>query len=51
MNGRPGCRLRMGLIISTFYGVARVKMAELCPEGDENKWFSILHLTDKGSSW
>ncbi|KAF9186227.1 Autophagy protein 22 [Haplosporangium sp. Z 767] len=28
----------LGLIISTFYGVARVMMAELCPEGDENEW-------------
>ncbi|GJJ79119.1 MFS transporter, UMF1 family [Entomortierella parvispora] len=41
----------LGLIISTFYGVARVMMAELCPEGDENEWFSIFQLADKGSSW
>ena len=41
----------LGLIISTFYGVARVMMAELCPEGDENGWFSIFQLADKGSSW
>ncbi|KAF9998871.1 Autophagy protein 22 [Modicella reniformis] len=41
----------LGLIISTFYGVARVMMAELCPEGDENEWFSLFQLADKGSSW
>ncbi|KAF9941505.1 hypothetical protein BGZ67_004785 [Mortierella alpina] len=41
----------LGLIISTFYGVARVLMAELCPEGDENEWFSLFQLADKGSSW
>jgi MFS-type transporter involved in bile tolerance (Atg22 family) len=41
----------MGLIISTFFGVARVMMAELCPEGDENEWFSLFQLADKGSSW
>ncbi|KAF9575607.1 Autophagy protein 22 [Mortierella alpina] len=41
----------LGLIISTFYGVARVMMAELCLEGDENEWFSLFQLADKGSSW
>ncbi|KAG0264841.1 Autophagy protein 22 [Mortierella polycephala] len=41
----------LGLIMSTFYGVARVMMAELCPEGDENEWFSLFQLADKGSSW
>ncbi|KAK3815324.1 MAG: autophagy-related protein 22-like protein [Benniella sp.] len=41
----------VGLIISTFFGVARVMMAELCPEGDENEWFSLFQLADKGSSW
>ncbi|KAI7818947.1 autophagy-related protein 22-like protein [Gamsiella multidivaricata] len=41
----------LGLIISTFYGVARVMMAELCPEGDESEWFSLFQLADKGSSW
>ncbi|KAG0022259.1 Autophagy protein 22 [Entomortierella chlamydospora] len=41
----------LGLIISTFYGVARVMVAELCPEGDENEWFSLFQLADKGSSW
>ncbi|KAF8981395.1 Autophagy protein 22 [Entomortierella lignicola] len=41
----------LGLIISTFYGVARVMLAELCPEGDENEWFSLFQLADKGSSW
>ncbi|KAF9959436.1 Autophagy protein 22 [Mortierella alpina] len=41
----------LGLIISTFFGVARVMMAELCPEGDENEWFSLFQLADKGSSW
>ncbi|KAG0216536.1 hypothetical protein BGX28_000050 [Mortierella sp. GBA30] len=41
----------LGLIISTFFGVARVMMAELCPEGDENEWFGIFQLADKGSSW
>ncbi|KAF9173056.1 hypothetical protein BGX20_004203 [Mortierella sp. AD010] len=41
----------LGLIISTFYGVARVMVAELCPKGDENEWFSLFQLADKGSSW
>ncbi|KAF9901586.1 Autophagy protein 22 [Linnemannia zychae] len=41
----------LGLIISTFFGVARVMMAELCPEGEENEWFSLFQLADKGSSW
>jgi MFS-type transporter involved in bile tolerance (Atg22 family) len=41
----------VGFIISTFFGVARVMMAELCPEGDENEWFSLFQLADKGSSW
>ncbi|KAF9099404.1 Autophagy protein 22 [Mortierella sp. AD031] len=41
----------LGLVISTFFGVARVMMAELCPEGEENEWFSLFQLADKGSSW
>ncbi|KAF9920890.1 Autophagy protein 22 [Linnemannia zychae] len=41
----------LGLIISTFLGVARVMMAELCPEGEENEWFSLFQMADKGSSW
>lgn len=41
----------LGLIISTFFGVAKVMMAELCPEGEENEWFSLFQLADKGSSW
>ncbi|KAG0306206.1 Autophagy protein 22 [Dissophora globulifera] len=41
----------LGLIISSFYSVSRVMMAELCPEGDENEWFSLFQLADKGSSW
>lgn len=40
-----------GLIISTYFSAARVMMAELCPEGDENEWFSLFQLADKGSSW
>ncbi|KAF9399673.1 Autophagy protein 22, partial [Podila epigama] len=41
----------LGLIISTFFGTCKVMMAELCPEGDENEWFSLFQLADKGSSW
>ncbi|KAF9582680.1 hypothetical protein BGW38_010891 [Lunasporangiospora selenospora] len=41
----------VGFIVSTFYGAARVMLSELCPEGDENEWFSIFQLADKGSSW
>ncbi|KAF9429966.1 Autophagy protein 22 [Podila epigama] len=41
----------IGLIISTFYGCMRVMLSELCPEGDENEWFSLYLLADKGSSW
>ncbi|KAF9573139.1 Autophagy protein 22 [Mortierella alpina] len=41
----------IGLIISTFYSSMRVLLSELCPEGDENEWFSFFLLADKGSSW
>ncbi|KAI1319458.1 Autophagy protein 22 [Mortierella claussenii] len=41
----------LGLVVSTFHGATRVMMAELCPEGDENEWFSLFQLADKGSSW
>ncbi|KAF9306945.1 Autophagy protein 22 [Mortierella antarctica] len=41
----------LGLIISTFFGTCKVMMAELCPVGDENEWFSLFQLADKGSSW
>ncbi|KAF9322297.1 Autophagy protein 22 [Podila horticola] len=41
----------LGLIISTFFGTCKVMMAELCPAGDENEWFSLFQLADKGSSW
>ncbi|KAF9136743.1 Autophagy protein 22 [Mortierella sp. GBA39] len=39
---------------STTYGLRQdweVMMAELCPEGEENEWFSLFQLADKGSSW
>ncbi|KAG0343538.1 Autophagy protein 22 [Podila humilis] len=45
------CTLYIGVIISTFYGSMRVMLSELLPEGDENEWFSIYLLADKGSSW
>jgi MFS-type transporter involved in bile tolerance (Atg22 family) len=45
------CTLYMGLIISTFYSSTRVLLSELCPENDENEWFSLYLLADKGSSW
>ncbi|KFH66836.1 hypothetical protein MVEG_07361 [Podila verticillata NRRL 6337] len=41
----------LGLIISTFFGTCKVMIAELCPAGDENEWFSLFQLADKGSSW
>ncbi|KAF9577924.1 Autophagy protein 22 [Lunasporangiospora selenospora] len=43
--------LCIGFIISTFFSSTRVMLSELCPEGDENEWFSIYLLADKGSSW
>jgi MFS-type transporter involved in bile tolerance (Atg22 family) len=43
--------LYYGLIVSTFYGSCRVMLSELCPPGDENEWFSLYLLADKGSSW
>ncbi|KAG0369833.1 Autophagy protein 22 [Gamsiella multidivaricata] len=45
------CTLYIGLIISTFYSSTRVLLSEMCPEGDENEWFSLYLLADKGSSW
>ncbi|KAF9195862.1 hypothetical protein BGZ50_003123 [Haplosporangium sp. Z 11] len=45
------CTVYIGLIISTFYSSMRVMLSELCPEGDENEWFSLYLLADKGSSW
>ena len=45
------CTMSIGLIISTFYSSTRVMLSELCPENDENEWFSIYLLADKGSSW
>ncbi|KAF9364959.1 Autophagy protein 22 [Mortierella sp. NVP85] len=45
------CTMLIGLIISTFYSSTRVMLSELCPENDENEWFSIYLLADKGSSW
>lgn len=45
------CTVYIGIIISTFYGSMRVMLSELCPEGDENEWFSLYLLADKGSSW
>ncbi|KAF8921725.1 Autophagy protein 22, partial [Dissophora ornata] len=41
----------IGLIVSTFHVSSRVILSELCPEGDENEWFSLYLLADKGSSW
>ena len=41
----------IGIIISTFYSSMRSLLSELCPEGDENEWFSLYLLADKGSSW
>ncbi|KAF9356710.1 Autophagy protein 22 [Mortierella sp. AD094] len=41
----------IGMVISTFYSSMRVLLSELCPEGDENEWFSLYLLADKGSSW
>lgn len=43
--------LYYGIIVSTFYGSCRVMLSELCPPGDENEWFSLYLLADKGSSW
>ncbi|KAG0092115.1 Autophagy protein 22 [Podila epicladia] len=45
------CTVYIGIIISTFYSSMRVMLSELCPEGDENEWFSLYLLADKGSSW
>ncbi|KAG0290970.1 Autophagy protein 22, partial [Dissophora globulifera] len=45
------CTAYLGMIISTFYSSMRVMLSELCPEGDENEWFSLYLLADKGSSW
>ncbi|KAF8978510.1 Autophagy protein 22 [Haplosporangium bisporale] len=45
------CTVYIGFIISTFYSSMRVMLSELCPEGDENEWFSLYLLADKGSSW
>lgn len=45
------CTVYIGLIISTFYSSMRVMLSELCPVGDENEWFSLYLLADKGSSW
>ena len=45
------CTVYIGIIISTFYSSCRVMLSELCPEGDENEWFSLYLLADKGSSW
>ncbi|KAF9306950.1 Autophagy protein 22 [Mortierella antarctica] len=45
------CTVYIGVIISTFYSSMRVMLSELCPEGDENEWFSLYLLADKGSSW
>ncbi|KAF9438478.1 hypothetical protein BGZ76_007597 [Entomortierella beljakovae] len=41
----------LGSVISTFYSSTRVLLSELCPKGDENEWFSLYLLADKGSSW
>ncbi|KAG0210585.1 Autophagy protein 22 [Mortierella sp. GBA30] len=46
-----GCTIYIGLVVSTFYSSTRVLLSELCPEGDENEWFSFYLLADKGSSW
>ncbi|KAG0373352.1 Autophagy protein 22 [Mortierella sp. AD032] len=43
--------LYYGIIVSTFYSSCRVMLSELCPPGDENEWFSLYLLADKGSSW
>ncbi|KAK3837124.1 MAG: autophagy-related protein 22-like protein [Linnemannia elongata] len=43
--------LYYGIIVSTFYGSCRVMLSELCPSGNENEWFSLYLLADKGSSW
>ncbi|GJJ72775.1 MFS transporter, UMF1 family [Entomortierella parvispora] len=45
------CTVYIGIIISTFYSSMRCLLSELCPEGDENEWFSLFLLADKGSSW
>ncbi|KAG0258422.1 Autophagy protein 22 [Mortierella polycephala] len=45
------CTVYVGLILSTFFSSTRVMLSELCPEGDENEWFSLYLLADKGSSW
>ncbi|KAI1300749.1 hypothetical protein EDD11_005950 [Mortierella claussenii] len=45
------CTVYTGLIVATFYSSMRVLLAELCPPGDENEWFSLYLLADKGSSW
>ncbi|KAG0220342.1 Autophagy protein 22 [Mortierella sp. NVP41] len=43
--------LFFGVVVSTFYSSSRVVLSELCPPGDENEWFSLYLLADKGSSW
>ncbi|KAF9931847.1 Autophagy protein 22 [Linnemannia zychae] len=43
--------LFQGFVASTMYGSCRAMLSELCPEGDENEWFSLYLLADKGSSW
>ncbi|KAG0041584.1 Autophagy protein 22 [Gryganskiella cystojenkinii] len=45
------CTIYIGIIISTFYSSMRCLLSELCPEGDENEWFSLYLLADKGSTW
>jgi UMF1 family MFS transporter len=45
------CTMLIGLVISTFFSSTKVMLSELCPENDENEWFSIYLLADKGSSW
>ncbi|KAG0087591.1 Autophagy protein 22 [Podila epicladia] len=37
--------------VNTVTALLYVMMAELCPAGDENEWFSLFQLADKGSSW
>ncbi|ORZ10588.1 autophagy-related protein 22-like protein [Lobosporangium transversale] len=45
------CYVYTGLIVGTFYASTRAMLSELCPEGDENEWFSLYLLADRGSSW
>ncbi|KAF9932808.1 Autophagy protein 22, partial [Modicella reniformis] len=45
------CTMFIGFIISTFYSSTRVLLSEICPEYEENEWFSLYLLADKGSSW